>query len=79
MSGDTVLESNLTVNKDTQLKQRLDVSGNTVLESNLVVHKDVSMNKLDTHLTNLKNQIIKDLDIIINFQSQDKTLKLLID
>ena len=41
--------------------------------------KDVSMNKLDTHLTNLKNQIIKDLDIIINFQSQDKTLKLLID
>ena len=41
--------------------------------------KDVSMNKLDTHLTNLKNQITKDLDIIFNFQSQDKTLKLLIN
>ena len=41
--------------------------------------KDISINKLDTHLTNLKNQLKKDLGIIANFQSQDKTLRLLID
>ncbi len=41
--------------------------------------KDISINKLDTHLTNLKNQLKKDLGINANFQSQDKTLKLLIN
>ena len=41
--------------------------------------KDISMNKLDTHLTNLKNQLKNDLGITANFQSQDKTLKLLIN
>ena len=41
--------------------------------------KDISINKLDTHLTNLKNQLKKDLGITANFQSQDKTLKLLIN
>ncbi len=40
--------------------------------------KDVSINKLDTHLTNLKNQLKKDLGINANFQSQEKTLRLLI-
>ena len=37
------------------------------------------MNKLDTHLTNLKNQLKNDLGITANFQSQDKTLRLLIN
>ena len=41
--------------------------------------KDISINKLDTHLTNLKNQLKRDLGITANFQSQDKTLKLLIN
>ncbi len=41
--------------------------------------KDISINKLDTHLTNLKNQLKKDLGIKANFQSQDKTLRLLIN
>ena len=41
--------------------------------------KDISINKLDTHLTNLKNQLKKDLGINANFQSQDKTLRLLIN
>ena len=41
--------------------------------------KNISINKLDTHLTNLKNQLKKDLGINANFQSQDKTLKLIIN
>ena len=41
--------------------------------------KDISINKLDTHLTNLKNQLKNDLGITANFQSQDKTLRLLIN
>ncbi len=41
--------------------------------------KEISINKLDTHLTNLKNQLKKELDLQINFQSLDKTLRLLID
>ena len=41
--------------------------------------KDISINKLDTHLTNLKNQLKKDISINVNFQSTDKNLKLLIN
>lgn len=41
--------------------------------------KDISINKLDTHLTNLKNQLKKDLGMNAYFQSQDKTLRLLIN
>ena len=41
--------------------------------------KEISINKLDTHLTNLKNQLNKELDLSVNFQSQDKNLRLLID
>ena len=41
--------------------------------------KDISINKLDTHLTNLKNQLKKELGIEINFQSNDKILKLMIN
>jgi DNA-binding response OmpR family regulator len=41
--------------------------------------KEVSINKLDTHLTNLKNQLKSDLDLYVNFQSQNKILRLLID
>lgn len=41
--------------------------------------KDISINKLDTHLTNLKNQLKDDLGIKAKFQSRDKMLTLLID
>ncbi len=41
--------------------------------------KDISINKLDTHLTNLKNQLKKDLGMNANFQSHEKTLRLLIN
>ena len=41
--------------------------------------KDISINKLDTHLTNLKNQLKKDLGMNAYFQSQDKTLRLMIN
>jgi len=41
--------------------------------------KEVSINKLDTHLTNLKNQLKKDLNMRINFHSHEKILKLVID
>lgn len=41
--------------------------------------KNISINKLDTHLTNLKNHLNDELGIKINFQSQNKILRLLID
>ena len=41
--------------------------------------KDVSINKLDTHLTNLKTQLMKEIGLEINFQSNKKILQLLID
>ena len=41
--------------------------------------KTISINKLDTHLTNLKNKLKLDLDLKINFQSQNKMLRLLIN
>ena len=41
--------------------------------------KQISINKLDTHLTNLKNQLKLDLGLYVNFQSQNKSLRLLVD
>ena len=41
--------------------------------------KSIFINKLDTHLTNLKKKLKQELDIQINFQSQNKNLKLIID
>tara|TARA_B100001057_G_scaffold193710_1_gene194538 strand:- start:2859 stop:3383 length:525 start_codon:yes stop_codon:yes gene_type:complete len=41
--------------------------------------KVIAINKLDTHLSNLKNQLKKDLNVNINFQSKDKFLRLLIN
>ena len=40
---------------------------------------DISMNKLDTHLTNLKNQSQKKLNLNISFQSYNKSLRLIIN
>ena len=40
---------------------------------------NVSINKLDTHLTNLKVHINANLCLKINFQSQNKVLKLIIN
>ncbi len=41
--------------------------------------RNISMNKLDTHLTNLKNHINTNLNIKINFQSHNKILRLIIN
>ena len=41
--------------------------------------QDIHINKLDTHLTNLKKKLKDDLNILINFQSHKKKLRLLID
>tara|TARA_Y200000002_G_scaffold301088_1_gene256179 strand:- start:1129 stop:1653 length:525 start_codon:yes stop_codon:yes gene_type:complete len=41
--------------------------------------KSIQINKLDTHLTNLKNKLKDDLDLNVNFHSHEKKLRLLID
>lgn len=41
--------------------------------------KDIFLNKLDTHLTNLKNQISNELGFDLNFSSKSGILKLCID
>tara|TARA_A100001035_G_C27553554_1_gene395267 strand:+ start:46 stop:576 length:531 start_codon:yes stop_codon:yes gene_type:complete len=41
--------------------------------------KDVFLNKLDTHLTNLKNQILNDLNFDLKFSSKSGILKLSIN
>ena len=41
--------------------------------------KTISINKLDTHLTNLKSLLIDELNLKINFRSENKKLKLIIN
>lgn len=41
--------------------------------------KDIFLNKLDTHLTNLKNQLADEIDFELNFSSKSGILKLCID
>ena len=41
--------------------------------------KSIQINKLDTHLTNLKNKLKDDLDLYVNFHSHEKKLRLLVD
>ena len=41
--------------------------------------KSIQINKLDTHLTNLKNKLNDELNLNVNFQSHEKKLRLLID
>ena len=41
--------------------------------------KDIFLNKLDTHLTNLKNQLAKEIGFELNFSSKLGILKLCID
>ncbi len=41
--------------------------------------KSIYINKLDTHLTNLKKKLNQELNLKINFQSLNKKLRLLID
>ncbi len=41
--------------------------------------KDVFINKLDTHLTNLKNQLIKDLNYELRFTTNTGKIKLIIN
>ncbi len=41
--------------------------------------KDIFLNKLDTHLTNLKNQMLRELDFDLKFHSKSGILKLSIN
>ena len=41
--------------------------------------KSIQINKLDTHLTNLKNQLAKEIGFELNFSSKLGILKLCID
>tara|TARA_B100000989_G_C19455816_1_gene433957 strand:+ start:49 stop:573 length:525 start_codon:yes stop_codon:yes gene_type:complete len=41
--------------------------------------KSIQINKLDTHLTNLKNKLNDALNLSVNFQSYEKKLRLMID
>ena len=41
--------------------------------------KDIFFNKLDTHLTNLKNQLLTDIDFKLKFSSKSSLLKLSIN
>lgn len=41
--------------------------------------KTIQINKLDTHLTNLKNKLSDELNLNIHFQSHDKKLRLFVD
>tara|TARA_B100000123_G_scaffold262274_1_gene230210 strand:+ start:431 stop:955 length:525 start_codon:yes stop_codon:yes gene_type:complete len=41
--------------------------------------KSIQINKLDTHLTNLKNKLNEELNLVVNFQSHEKKIRLLID
>ena len=41
--------------------------------------KSIYINKLETHLTNLKKKLNQELNLKIYFQSQNKILRLLID
>lgn len=41
--------------------------------------KVVSINKLDSHLTNLKNHIHKEINYFINFSSSNKKIKLIVN
>lgn len=41
--------------------------------------KDIFLNKLDTHLTNLKNQLADEIGFELNFSSKSGILKLCID
>ena len=41
--------------------------------------KSIQINKLDTHLTNLKNKLNDELNLSVNFQSYEKKLRLMID
>lgn len=67
-----IIISNLLVSKD-------GIDKNFLYQSIWKRDKTISINKLDTHLTNLKNKLKLDLDLKINFQSQNKNLRLLID
>ena len=61
------------------INRGLGINKNILYKHIWPMDKDSHFNKLDTHLTNLKNQLIKDLDLKINFHSQDKILKLVIN
>ena len=61
------------------LYKNIGVDKNHLYKTIWTQDKDIQINKLDTHLTNLKNQLKKDLGMNAYFQSQDKTLRLMIN
>ena len=68
---------NMIMSKLVTYKEGIDKEG--LYQSIWKRDKQISINKLDTHLTNLKNQLKSDLELYVNFQSQNKILRLLID
>lgn len=79
-------------NKNIQLKQiHYQIINNLILNLNTGLEKDelykkiwpndksLSINKLDTHLTNLKSLINNDLGSEVDFQTKNRVLKLIIN
>ncbi len=64
--------SNLVINQEGIDKDNLY---NLIWKRDKLIH----INKLDTHLTNLKKKLKQELNLKINFQSHNKILRLLID
>ena len=60
------------------LKSKDGIDKDTLYQSIWKKDKSIYINKLDTHLTNLK-KLKQELDIKVNFQSQKKNLRLLIN
>ncbi len=67
-----IILSNLIINKD-------GIEKFTIYKLIWPEDRNISMNKLDTHLTNLKNHINTNLNIKIYFQSHNKVLRLIIN
>ena len=61
------------------LKSKDGIDKDALYQSIWKKDKLIYINKLDTHLTNLKKKLKQELDIKVNFQSQKKNLRLLIN
>ena len=79
-SDEKIIKLNLIHNK---ILMQLSLRSNGIPKSHLYkliwpTDKDYSINKLETHVTNLKNLIIQETDLKINFESYSGILKLII-
>lgn len=78
--GEKIMKLNLIHNK---ILMQLSLHKNGLPKSYLYkliwpMDKEYSVNKLDTHITNLKNSIIEETKLNINFESNNGVLKLII-